>query len=73
MYISRVYQPLPDLSFQQNMYRMVSEVDTTCGKILDKLEEQGVLNNTLIIFTTDNGNLHGEHGLAEKCKWLVTM
>ena len=50
------------------MYRMVTEVDTTCGKILDKLEEQGVLNNTLIIFTTDNGNLHGEHGLAEKCK-----
>ena len=50
------------------MYRMVSEVDTTCGKILNKLEEQGVLNNTIVIFTTDNGNLHGEHGLAEKCK-----
>ena len=52
----------------KNMYRMVTEVDKTCGKILDKLREQRVLDHTLVIFTTDNGNLHGEHGLAEKCK-----
>jgi len=52
----------------QNMYRMATEVDQTCGRILNKLKEQGVLDNTLVIFTTDNGNLHGEHGLAEKCK-----
>lgn len=50
------------------MYRMVTEVDATCGRIIEELEEQGVADNTLIIFTTDNGNLHGEHGLAEKCK-----
>lgn len=42
------------------MYRMVTEVDETCGKILDKLKEQGVLDNTLVIFTTDNGNMHGK-------------
>ena len=47
---------------------MVTEVDKVCGNILEKLEEQGVLNETMIIFTTDNGNMHGEHGLAEKCK-----
>jgi arylsulfatase len=49
-------------------YRMVTEVDTACGAILEKLKEQNILNETLIIFTTDNGNMHGEHGLAEKCK-----
>jgi len=50
----------------KNYYRMASEVDTTCGVILKKLEEQGVLDNTLVIFTTDNGYYHGEHGLADK-------
>jgi arylsulfatase len=53
-------------SMMKNYYRMASEVDTACGKVLKKLEEQGELNNTLIIFTTDNGNFHAEHGLADK-------
>jgi arylsulfatase len=50
----------------KKMYRMATEVDETCGKIISALKEQGVYNNTVIIFTTDNGNFHGEHGLAEK-------
>ena len=31
-----------------------------------ELERQGVLDNTLVIFTTDNGYYHAEHGLADK-------
>ena len=50
----------------KNYYRMATEVDTTCGVVLKELEKQGVLDNTLIIFTTDNGYYHGEHGLADK-------
>ncbi|MEM6504901.1 MAG: sulfatase [Planctomycetota bacterium] len=50
----------------KNYYRMATEVDTTSGVILDKLKEQGVLDNTLVIFTTDNGYFHAEHGLADK-------
>ena len=49
-----------------NLYRMANEVDTACGRIMDELRRQGVYNNTFIIFTTDNGNFHGEHGLADK-------
>ena len=49
-----------------NLYRMATEVDTACGRIMDELRKQGVYNNTFIIFTTDNGNFHGEHGLADK-------
>lgn len=55
--------------YQQYMkayYRMATEVDTTCGRVLDELEKQGLLKNTLVIFTTDNGYFHGEHGLADK-------
>ena len=50
----------------KNYYRMATEVDTTCGKILARLKKQGVLENTLVIFTTDNGYYHAEHGLADK-------
>jgi arylsulfatase len=53
-------------SMMKNYYRMASEVDTSVGTLLDVLRNEGVLNNTLIIFTTDNGNFHAEHGLADK-------
>lgn len=50
----------------KNYYRLATEVDATCGKVLDELEKQGVLDETLVVFTTDNGYYHGEHGLADK-------
>ncbi len=53
-------------SRMKNYYRMATEVDTTSGRIIEELEKQGVLENTLVIFTTDNGYYHAEHGLADK-------
>lgn len=50
----------------KNYFRMATEVDATCQRMLDELEAQGVLDHTLVIFTTDNGFFHGEHGLADK-------
>jgi len=50
----------------KNYYRLATEVDSTCGRVLEELERQGVLDETLVIFTTDNGYYHGEHGLADK-------
>lgn len=50
----------------KNYYRLISGVDEACGNILDELDRQGLTNNTLIIFTTDNGYYHAEHGLADK-------
>jgi arylsulfatase A-like enzyme len=53
-------------TMMKNYYRLATEVDTTCGRVLAELEKQGVLENTLVIFTTDNGYYHAEHGLADK-------
>jgi len=50
----------------KNMYRMATEVDAVVGAVIEELKEQGIYNKTLLVFTTDNGNLQGEHGLAEK-------
>ncbi|MGB7343795.1 MAG: sulfatase [Pirellulaceae bacterium] len=53
-------------TMMKNYYRLATEVDTTCGRVLAELEKQGVADNTLVIFTTDNGYYHAEHGLADK-------
>lgn len=56
-------------NYQRNvkdLFRMATEVDTVVGDVVAELKSQGLYNDTLIIFTTDNGNMHGEHGLAEK-------
>ncbi|KAL7518982.1 hypothetical protein ACHAWX_003778 [Stephanocyclus meneghinianus] len=45
-------------TMMKNYYRMASEVDSACGVILEELRRQDALDNTFIIFTTDNGNFH---------------
>lgn len=49
-----------------SVVRLATEVDSTCGRVLAELTQQGELDNTLVIFTTDNGYYHAEHGLADK-------
>ena len=43
---------------------MVLAVDEGVGRILDTLDKLGILENTLVIFTSDNGYFYGEHGLS---------
>lgn len=47
-------------------YGMISCMDKYIGKILDKLEDTGVADNTLIVFTSDHGHFFGQHGLTAK-------
>ena len=44
----------------------MSGVDAACAKIIQELKRQGVYDETLVIFTADNGLYHGEKGLAGK-------
>jgi arylsulfatase A-like enzyme len=41
-------------------------VDDSVGRIYEYLEKTGELDNTLFIFTSDNGLLEGEHGMVDK-------
>lgn len=45
---------------------MVEHMDDAIGSIIKKLKDQGRLENTLIIFTSDNGGLIGNYGFSEK-------
>lgn len=41
-------------------------VDDSVGRLYSYLQETGQLDNTLFIFTSDNGLLEGEHGMVDK-------
>lgn len=45
-------------------------MDAGVGRILDKLREKGELENTMIIFSADNGMNMGHHGIWEKAMEL---
>lgn len=47
-------------------YGMISMMDHYIGKTLDKLEELGLAEDTLVVFTTDHGHFFGQHGLCAK-------
>lgn len=62
----RFDEPAKYQEMMKNYYRLATEVDAACGKVIAELKRQGIYDNTLVIFTTDNGYYHGEHGLADK-------
>lgn len=47
-------------------YGMVSCMDRAIGRILDRLDELGLRDETLVAFTTDHGHFFGQHGLVAK-------
>ncbi|MFO7826346.1 MAG: arylsulfatase [Cyclobacterium sp.] len=53
-------RPFPEMSEKdkedaRKVYAMVSNIDDNVGKLLEKLEELDIADNTLVVFMTDNG------------------
>jgi arylsulfatase A-like enzyme len=53
----------------KDYYRLITGADNVVGEIVQSLKEQGLLERTLIIFTSDNGYYLGDYGLADK--WFM--
>ncbi len=49
--------------------RCVKGVDRAVGRLLDYLEENGLAENTLVVYTSDQGFYLGEHGWFDK-RWM---
>lgn len=45
---------------------MVELIDRNVGRILEHLEQSGLADNTIVVFTSDHGELLGDHGLWYK-------
>jgi arylsulfatase A-like enzyme len=49
-----------------NYYGMISLIDHNVGRILTVLDELGLADDTLVVFTSDHGEWLGDHGLVLK-------
>lgn len=47
-------------------YGMISFMDHEIGRILGRLDELGLADDTLVVFSTDHGHFMGQHGLMAK-------
>jgi len=62
-----------DLSSEQGWKQLIAQywglcslVDTHVGTILDTLDECGLRNNTIVVFTSDHGDMMGSHQMVAK-------
>ena len=46
--------------------RVIASVDDNVGRVLDYLDEQGLADNTVVIYTSDQGFFLGDHGWYDK-------
>ncbi len=68
---------LPDESYKRKAYqrylkkflRCVRGVDDNVARLIDHLDESGELDNTLIVYTADQGFMLGEHDYIDK-RWM---
>ena len=59
-----------DISRIQAVYLgMCAEVDSNIGKILQTLDDSGQIDNTMIIFTSDHGEMLGDYWQWGKNGW----
>ncbi|GHH97847.1 sulfatase family protein [Neobacillus kokaensis] len=54
----------------RNYYAMISFIDEEIGRILRAWEEKGLNDELVIVFTSDHGELLGDHGLLYKGPWF---
>jgi len=54
---------------RRHYYAKISTVDEQVGRVVDALSSRGYLENSLLIFCSDHGEMLGDHGLAYK--WLM--
>jgi arylsulfatase A-like enzyme len=69
VYLHKARSSTPEM--HQNLVQRFAaqgySVDDQVGLLIAKLKEKGMLENTIIIYTSDNGRFQGSHGLFDKC------
>ena len=55
--------------YMKDYLRCVSSVDDGVGKVLDYLDEAGLAENTIVVYTSDQGFYLGDHGWYDK-RWM---
>lgn len=56
-----------DNSIRQNFAAMIENIDRNAGRLLSMLQEQGRLENTIVVYTADHGEMLGDFDTYGKC------
>lgn len=51
---------------QRVYYGMISKVDSLVGRIVEAIDDEGLWEETVVLFWSDHGDYAGQYGLAEK-------
>ncbi len=54
---------------RQNYAAMIENIDRHVGRYIDVVRERGELDNTLIVYASDHGEMLGDHGRWGKSTW----
>lgn len=71
LYDPRTLEPRPNaVEFPREdlwgYYAQITFLDEQFGRLLDELERCGLQEDTLVVFTSDHGDMHGSHGVYKK-------
>jgi arylsulfatase A-like enzyme len=47
-------------------YAQITFIDEQFGRLMKALDELGLAENTIVVFTSDHGDMHGSHGVYKK-------
>ena len=64
-----VYTSVSYQRYLKKYLRTVRGIDDNIGRLIDYLEETGELDNTIIVYTSDQGFMLGEHDFIDK-RWM---
>ena len=56
---------------RQNYAAMIENIDRQVGRFIDVVRQRGELENTLIVYTSDHGEMLGDHGRWGKTTWYM--
>ena len=62
------FTPAEHEAIRQNYAAMVENIDRNVGLYIEKLKQRGELDNTLIVFSSDHGEMLGDHNMWGKTK-----
>ena len=62
----QVQEPASLRRVRRAYYALVSYVDRKLGELMDALEQHGLADDTVVVFTSDHGDMLGEKGMVQK-------
>jgi arylsulfatase A-like enzyme len=61
-WIEMTYEQSPDLNYRRLYYYLHKLVDQAISRVLESLHDNGLAEDTIVVFTSDHGDLLGSHG-----------